>query len=126
MYRERKGKAMQNRHFRLAALGAIGLFAACVTHNPAMANIPNMQLDGDQFSTACTRSDEAWVSFCNGYVQAVVDSLRDSDGVCLSPSVTRAEIITSVEAQITGSKKLRAMNAYDAFKMALRRSYPCA
>ena len=117
---------MKNRRSRLRALVTIGLFAACIAHGPAMANAASMQLDGNQFSSVCTRPDEAWISFCNGYVQAVVDSLRESDGVCLPPGVTRAEIITAVEAEITGSKKLRAMNAYEAFKLALRRSYACA
>jgi|SRR5690606_17852329 len=117
---------MRNGQFRWRALGAIGLIAAGVAHGPAVANTESIQLDGDQFSSACTRPDPAWINFCNGYVQAVVDSIREGDGVCLPPGVTRAEIITAVEAEITGSKRLRAMNAYDAFKMALRRSYACA
>ena len=42
-----------------------------------------MQMNGAGFSNACKRADENWVSFCNGYIQAVIDSVREDDRVCL-------------------------------------------
>jgi hypothetical protein len=92
---------------------------------PAFAVDSGMQLDGAGFSNACTRADESWVSFCNGYIQAVIDSIREADSVCLPNSKTRTDIVTTVEKEITGASQLRAMNAYDAVRTVLRSIYPC-
>jgi len=84
-----------------------------------------MQMTGDQFSSACTRAEEAWVSFCNGYLQAVIDSIRESDAVCLPAGTTRTDLVTVAERDITASSHLRQMNAHDAVLTVLRRVYPC-
>ena len=84
-----------------------------------------MQMTGGQFSSACTRAEEAWISFCNGYIQAVIDNLRESDGVCLPTGTTRTDLVTVAERDITASSELRQMNAHDTFRTVLRRVYPC-
>src|SRR6056297_3542749 len=84
-----------------------------------------MQMTGGQFSSACTRAEEAWVSFCNGYLQAVIDSIRESDAVCLPAGTTRTDLVTVAERDITASSKLRQMNAHVAVLTVLRRVYPC-
>lgn len=83
------------------------------------------QMTGASFSDACTRADESWISFCNGYIQAVVDSVREKDRVCLPNGTTRTDIVTITEKQITASRQLREMNAHDAVLSVLRNSYPC-
>lgn len=84
-----------------------------------------MQMTGDLFSSACTRAEEAWISFCNGYIQAVIDNIRESDAVCLPAGTTRTDLVTVAERDITASSQLRQMNAHDAVLTVLRRVYPC-
>jgi hypothetical protein len=83
------------------------------------------QMTGAGFSNACTQADESWVSFCNGYIQAVIDSIREADKVCLPKGGTRTDVVTVAEREITASSQLRAMNAHDAVLSVLRRFYPC-
>lgn len=92
---------------------------------PAFAIDSDVQMSGANFSDACTRADESWISFCNGYIQAVVDSLREGDGVCLPSGTTRTDLVTVTEREIAASSQLRAMNAFDAVRSIMRRSYPC-
>ena len=92
---------------------------------PAFAIDSKMQMNGESFSNSCTRADESWISFCNGYIQSVIDSLREGDGVCPPDGTTRTDVVTITEKEITGSSQLRAMNAHDAVRSVLRRSYPC-
>ncbi len=93
--------------------------------NSAFAIDSKIQMDGAGFSDACTRADESWVSFCNGYVQAVVDSISKDEKVCLPIGTTRTDLVTVAEKEITASRQLRAMNARDAVLSVLRRHYPC-
>lgn len=108
---------MRRRHIILVA----SLFSV-----PAFAFDPGMQMTGTAFSQACTRADESWISFCNGYVQAAVDSLREGDGICIPSGATRTDIVTATERAITASSQLRAMNALEAVRLAMRQSYPCS
>ena len=84
-----------------------------------------MQMSGAGFSNACKRADENWVSFCNGYIQAVIDSVREDDRVCLPTGTTRTDVVTIMENEISASSQLRAMNALDAVRSVLGRFYPC-
>lgn len=92
----------------------------------ALAFDPGIQMTGVDFSKACTRADESWVSFCNGYVQAAIDSLREGDGICVPRGTTRTDIVTVTEKVITAVSELQAMNAYEAVLAVLRRSHPCS
>ena len=85
----------------------------------------NMQMTGSAFSDSCTRADESWISFCNGYIQAAVDGLRQGDGVCIPSGTTRTDLVTVVERTISGSSELMTINAHDAVRVAMRQSYPC-
>lgn len=99
--------------------------AATLFSLPALAFEPSMQMTGTAFSEACTRANESWISFCNGYIQAVVDGLREGDGICISPGTTRTDLVTAAEKAITASSQLRTVNAYDAVRLVMRQSYPC-
>lgn len=98
---------------------------AAFISSSAFADSSKMQMDGAGFSDACTRADESWVSFCNGYVQAVVDSIPNGETICLPIGTTRTDLVTVAEKEITASRQLRTMNAHDAVLSVLRRYYPC-
>lgn len=106
-------------------LVAATIAIATLTSNSAFAVDSNMQMDGAGFSDACTRADESWVSFCNGYIQAVIDSIPNDDKVCLPVGTTRTDLVTVAEKDITSSRQLRTMNAHDAVISVLHRHYPC-
>ena len=93
---------------------------------PAFAFDPSMQMTGWAFSDACTRANESWISFCNGYIQAAVDGLRPDDGICIPNGTTRTELVTITEKEITATSQLRTMNAYLAVRLILRHYYPCS
>jgi hypothetical protein len=92
---------------------------------PTFAIDSKIQLTGADFSSSCTRADESWISFCNGYIQAVMDSVGEDDKICPPIGTTRTEVVTITEREITASGQLRAMNAHDAVQSVMRRFYPC-
>ncbi len=101
------------------------ILVAALLSIPVFAIDSKTQMDGKMFSNACTLADESWVSFCNGYIQSVIDSIRGADRVCFPNGTTRTDVVTIVEKAITASSQLRAMNAHDAVRTVLRRFYPC-
>src|SRR5690554_5225236 len=109
----------------MAKLSTCIILAAALFSHPAMAFDSSMQMRGSAFSEACTRADESWISFCNGYVQAVTDSLREEDGICIPSGTSRTELVTVAELAITASDSLQAMNAHEAVRLVLRVFYPC-
>ena len=100
--------------------------AATLFSLPVFAFDPSMQMTGAAFSDACTRANESWISFCNGYIQAAIDSLRDGDGVCFPSGTTRTDLVTVAERAITAIGELQAMNAHEAVRVVMRHSYPCS
>ena len=105
--------------------GAIVILETMLFPIPAFAIDSKMQMTGASFSNACTRAEESWVSFCNGYIQAVVDGIRKDDQVCLPNGASRTDLVTITEKEITASSKLGAMNAHHAVLSVLRRNYQC-
>ena len=101
------------------------ILAIVLVSNEVFAIDSKIQMKGDGFSKACTIPDESWVSFCNGYIQAVIDSVEKNDRVCPPDGTTRTELVTITEKEITASSQLRSMNAHDAVLTVLRRFYPC-
>lgn len=100
--------------------------AATLFSLPAFAFDPSMQMTGSAFSDACTRANESWISFCNGYIQAAIDSLREGDGICIPNGTTRTDVVTLAERAITAISELQAMNAHEAVRVVMRHSYPCS
>lgn len=100
--------------------------AATLFALPAYAVDPSMQMTGAAFSKACTQADESWISFCNGYIQAAVDGLREGDGICIPRGATRTDLVTVIEKEITGSSQLQKVNAYEAARWVMRQSFPCS
>ena len=104
---------------------AVVILATMVFSIPAFAIDSQMQMTGASFSNARTRADESWVSFCNGYIQAVVDSIREDDKICLPNGTSRTDLVTIAEKEITASSGLQEMNAHYAVLTVLQRYYPC-
>jgi hypothetical protein len=50
-----------------------------------------------EFEETCTRVDNTWISFCNGYVQGVADFLELSGAACITPGTTRTTIVTLID-----------------------------
>lgn len=113
---------MTNRRLGIAAAA----LSAALFSTPVFAFDPSMQMTGAAFSQACTRADESWISFCNGYVQAAIDSLSEGDGICIPSGTTRTDIVTLTERAITAINQLQAMNAHKAVLIVMRHSYPCS
>lgn len=109
----------------LSAIAVAILAATVLTPAKSFATTSNAQLTGSELVTACRKADMAWVNFCNGYLQAVVDSIRKGDKICVPAITTRAELVTVAVRGIAPSTRLRAMNAYDAVVSVLQRRYPC-
>jgi len=106
-------------------MGLVVILATTLVSTPAFAIDSKMQMTGESFSNACARADESWISFCNGYIQAVVDGIRKDEKICLPKGTSRTELVTITEKEITASSKLRAMNAHDAVLTVLNRFYSC-
>ncbi|UOD34839.1 hypothetical protein DSN97_00435 [Deferribacteraceae bacterium V6Fe1] len=104
---------------------AVVILATILFSIPAFAIDSKIQMNGASFSNACTQADESWISFCNGYIQAVVDSIREDDKICIPNGTSRTHLVTIAEKEITASSRFRAMNAHDAVLSVLQRFYPC-
>ena len=78
---------------------------------------------------ACTRAEEAWISFCNGYAQGAVDFLELSGTACIPPGTTRTTIVTMID-QIAFPKIRDGLIPPDTPALAvaidvLQTAYPC-
>jgi hypothetical protein len=114
-----------SRKLKLAACMCATFALAALPSTAAAAIDSKAQMNGAGFSDACTRPSESWVSFCNGYLQAVVDSISSSDEICIPAGTTRTDLVTIAEKEITASARLKGMNAHAAVLSVLRRQYPC-
>lgn len=99
---------------KLLVLRSLVVAPLLITPQSVFAWSSSMQMTGSSFLTACPQPEQSWVSFCDGYVQAAVDSLREGDGVCLPLGTTRSAIVTQAFGVIATSPRLQATNALDA------------
>lgn len=85
-----------------------------------------MTLTGRDFLSACSRPDPEWISFCHGYVQAVVDGVRHpTERPCLPDGLTRARIVSVVVVRLNAMPDLREINAASVVYGILTREFPC-
>jgi len=85
----------------------------------------NIHLDGEALMEACGRPDEAWISFCNGYVQGALDGLEDQVEFCIPESATRAEISGAVYELLRQEPELRELRAASVVGAVAMMLYPC-
>ena len=90
------------------------------------AHASGTSLTGSGFLDACTRADESWISFCNGYVQAAVDEAqREGDKLCPPPGTTRTDIVENAVSLLQRAPELQSMNAADVVHRELLSMFPC-
>lgn len=81
---------------------------------------------------ACGTPEDAWINFCNGYVQAIVDAANATGvEICPPATTTRATIAGEVFRGLIFLKESAGQNAMDeqdgatAVISILRLNYPC-
>ena len=84
-----------------------------------------MQMTGASFSEVCTRPDESWISYCNGYIQAVIDSMNSQSGVCLPSGTSRTDLVMLAERAITTIPELHEVNAFATVRHVIEKAYKC-
>ena len=84
-------------------------------------------LTGKDVVSACLRPDPDWINFCNGYVQAVIDSMhRPGDGLCIPTGTSRATLVGLVMSRLTNTSELQQLNGAAATYYALLQMFPCS
>lgn len=90
------------------------------------AQASKVTLTGKDFLTACSRPDPEWISFCHGYVQAVVDGVRHPDRQhCVPAGYTRAKLVGLVTDQLHAIPDLQKNNAASVVFAVLVNAFPC-
>jgi hypothetical protein len=84
----------------------------------------DMTLNGAQLLKACTRADQEWIGFCNGYIQAAFDA-TGGKGICAPKGVTRNQLFDVIIPKLTNAPDLLELNAASVIDAILRKAYPC-
>ncbi len=117
--------------FRSIVLSAV--LAAQVVAN-ATADESKHTLNFGQLVDACNRDDPNWISFCDGYVQSLIDSYYsfnafDEIKICLPAGATRAQLAGAVantgKALLEVEPSYSTRNASLVAIVILGRKYPC-
>lgn len=86
-------------------------------------------LNAGSLREACTKPEEAWVSFCNGYAQAAVDLATATRLTCIPTGTTRTQIVNAIDRavfdQIARSEIPAEEPALSVVVAALEKAYPC-
>lgn len=97
------------------------------THTATLAN--NTIMTAKKLLQVCTIPDMQWVSFCNGFFQAVHDQQASLGKVCIPAGTTRTNL---VEAYETHAAAIIASNIENAEELAvvvateiLVKKFPC-
>lgn len=70
----------------------------------------------------CGRADPDWISFCNGYAQAIFDAYHKPGAfICVAPGTSRADIAQAMWVGLEGGEG----NAAQAAARVLAEAYPC-
>ena len=65
------------------------------------ANAQNITMSPDEILDVCTRADMDWISFCNGFFQAVLDNIAVSEEICVPTSTTRTNFVELFQFEVT-------------------------
>jgi hypothetical protein len=87
-----------------------------------------MIMDARNFLAVCSAPDESWVSFCNGYVQAVFDSAwrpGSSNDICPPAGTSRTQLVQQSVAYLSVLPNLDTANAAQIIHAIFREVYPC-
>jgi hypothetical protein len=83
---------MQSRN----AVAAVAIFGMSLVGTSASASGRNV-MAASELVEACTRIDDVWISFCNGYAQGVADFLELSGAACIPSGTTRTMLVTLID-----------------------------
>ena len=107
----------------LAALVA----ASLLTPSSAFSQNSKITLSAGDFLAACTKADMAWINFCNGYIQAMVDSThKPGKSLCITAGTTRARMVGAVVQVLRLRPQLKPHNAATVVYAVMSKLYPCA
>ncbi|MGN7870995.1 Rap1a/Tai family immunity protein [Paracoccus sp. 22332] len=92
----------------------------------------NQNMSASNVVTACGTPDEAWISFCNGYAQAVFDTaILSGASICPPAGTTRATMADTVFRSLytlqeqAGVEQMAEWPGAGTVTVALERHYPC-
>lgn len=106
-------------------LGASIAFAAAA--NAVVTQNTKLELTGADFLSACSNPEPEWITFCHGYVQAVLDDAREAGkAICTSAGTTRAKLAGDVVHELTVKPDLQKQNAATVVRAVLEKAYPCS
>ena len=91
---------------------------------PVESQAKTHALSTNDWHDACTRLDMNWVNFCNGYIQAIVDSYSSTE-ICLESSATRAKLVTLTDDFLTKNPEYKIGGAFGQIRQILKLAYPC-
>ena len=100
------------------------LFTSGMFFVPMQSKANNPSLSTKDWHDVCTRVDMDWVNFCNGYLQAIVDSLSTKE-ICLNSSGTRTEMVTLADTFLTKNPEYKIGGAFGQIRKILKLAYPC-
>ena len=100
--------------------------AAMLASTPFALAQSDLHLTGADFLSVCTRADADWISFCNGYVQAIFDGLRrPGEEICPPADLKRTMVIENVVQQLQALPALQAAPAASVVYDYLVVTFPC-
>jgi hypothetical protein len=91
---------------------------------PVETKAKDLSLSTKDWHDVCTRVDMNWVSFCNGYAQAIVDSFSSKE-ICLNSSATRKEIVILTDTFLTKNPEYKVGRAFGQIRKILKLTFPC-
>ena len=92
---------------------------------PVESKKNNNVLSTQDWHDACTRAEQNWISFCHGYIQAVVDSYKENE-ICIDPSAaTRADLVGMTDTFLRKYPEYMIGGAFDQIKKIMKSVYPC-
>lgn len=110
----------------------IGCAWAIVAIAAAPGSVDAQNMDVPSVVAACGTPDEAWISFCNGYVQAVYDTaILSGVSICPPSGITRATMAEVVFRSLhtlqesAGRDAMTGVPGAAAVTVTLEQHYPC-
>ena len=107
-------KALRMRWFIVAALITVSV--------SVKTQASEIRLTGADFEAACSKTDPDWISFCNGYVQAIIDANTD---ICPPSGTTRAQIVGAIHLTLRIQPALQKLNAAQVTHAILLSRFAC-
>ncbi len=101
------------------------IIMSSLTISPPTLGDASPHLDGQALMNACARADEAWISFCHGYVQGALDGMEDHLELCVPERATRSDLAQIVYEVLLESPELQQLRAASVVGAVAMKLYPC-